>query len=57
MKYIIVVKLNTGTELVFRVKAEDSKQAVSKVMCELTDIQSHYMTDIQVIKETVYKEL
>ena len=30
MKYTIAVQFNTGTELIFRVKAENSKEAVSK---------------------------
>lgn len=57
MKYIVTVKLNTNTELVFKVSANDSREAVSKVMLELTEIQGHCLTSIQVREEKIYKEL
>ena len=57
MKYTIIVKFNTDTKLVFRVKAEKSKDAVIKVMNELSDIQSHFMTDIRIIEEAICNEI
>lgn len=57
MKYIIIIKFENNAELVYRVKAENSRVAVSKAMHELTDHQCNALINIQVINEIVYKEL
>lgn len=57
MKYIIIIKFGNNAELVYRVKAENSRIAVSKAMHELTSHQCNAVVNIQLINEIVYKEL
>ena len=51
MKYIIIIKFENNVELVYRVNAENSRVAVTRALQELTDIQCHYVKNIQVIEE------
>lgn len=57
MKHIIIIKLNNGAELVYRVKEEDLKVAVNKAMWELTQHQYSNVVNIQIIKEIEFKEI
>ena len=55
--YIIILKLNTGGNLVYRVTAEDSRMAVETSLNDITDIQMNALENIQVINEIEFKEV
>ena len=57
MKYTVDVQLNTGLEFIYRVKAENSKEAIIKVMNELSDIQCHFLIGLQVTEQVVYRQV
>ena len=57
MKHIIIIKLNNGAELVYRVQEADLKVAVNKALWELNQRQYPNVANIQIIKEIEFKEI
>lgn len=56
-KFIIIFRLKTGGNLVYRVTAEDSRMAVETSLNDITDIQMNALENIQVINEIEFKEV
>lgn len=56
-KYIIVISLNAKGKLVYRITAENSEVAVQKAMHELSELQLHYLENIQIIQEIEFREI